>query len=75
LGMRDKNVTGAAFWFGKAALQGISVAMFQLSHLLAKGTGIHANISEAKSWLERAASQGHADSKVALLRLSVTGSL
>jgi len=75
LGMREKNVSGAALWFQKAALQGVDVAMFQLSHLLAKGTGIDANLSAATHWLEQAASHGHQDSKRALIRLSATGSL
>jgi len=74
-GMPEKNVTGAAFWFGKAALQGVDVAMFQLSYLIAEGNGIRANLSEAKNWLEKAASHGHKDSKVALIRLQTTGSL
>mmetsp|Transcript_47515 Transcript_47515/g.91887 ORF Transcript_47515/g.91887 Transcript_47515/m.91887 type:complete len:490 (-) Transcript_47515:191-1660(-) len=75
LGLRDKNFSGAAFWFQKAALQEVDVAMFQLSHLLAKGSGIDANLSAAKHWLEQAASRGHQDSKLALRRLSATGSL
>jgi len=74
LGMREKNISGAALWFQKAALQGVDVAMFQLSHLLAKGSGIDANLSAATHWLEQASSHGHKDSKLALIRLRNTGS-
>lgn len=49
----------AAFWFNRAAEQGLAPAQYRLGTLFEKGLGTPENPTKARTWYERAAGQGN----------------
>lgn len=54
-----ENYTEAAYWYRKAAEQGLSQAQNNLGVMLKDGQGITQNYVEAVQWFKRAAQQGN----------------
>lgn len=50
----------AAYWFSKAADQGMPVSQFNLGIMYQSGMGVNASETEVKKWLQKAAEQGDA---------------
>ena len=53
----------AAQWYFEAARQGHAEAQYSLGILFLTGSGVTQSADEARKWIERAAAQGHPDSK------------
>jgi len=53
----------AAQWYFEAARQGHAEAQYSLGILFLTGSGVQQSDAEARKWIERAATLGHADAK------------
>lgn len=59
----EQNYERAAFWFERAAENGIANASYNLGVLYHQGLGFKADIDKALDWYERAAAQGHPEAQ------------
>ncbi len=62
-GGAPQNYEKAAFWFGKAAGQGIANARYNLGVLYQQGLGVPKNMREAIKWYRAAADLGHPEAR------------
>lgn len=62
-GSVKQNYEKAAFWFGKAARQGISNAQYNLGVLYQQGLGVPRDMKEAIKWYRSAADLGHPEAR------------
>jgi TPR repeat protein len=53
-------------WYREAALLGNAAGQYNYGRLYAEGKGVVQNDTEARSWFEKAAKQGHAQAKARL---------
>ena len=53
----------AAQWYFEAARAGHAEAQYSLGILFLTGSGVQQDAAEARSWIARAAAQGHADAR------------
>lgn len=60
----------AAYWYRKAAEQGIAEAQFSLGSIYRNGRGVPKDEAEAVRWLRMAAEQGLPEAQVALNAIS-----
>ncbi|HET7921162.1 MAG TPA: tetratricopeptide repeat protein [Gammaproteobacteria bacterium] len=67
------NYKEAAFWYKKAALSGISTAMYNLGVLYFNGQGVDKSYSEAHRWFAHAAERGNPYAQLQLGLMSLTG--
>jgi len=65
--------TTAAYWHGKAALQGHTKAQYALARKYANGNGVEEDQAESMHWYRKAAEQGHAEAQYQLARIFETG--
>lgn len=63
---KQKDYKNAAMWYVKAAGHGEPKAQYYLGLMFLAGKGVQKNIEEALKWLDKAASQGLNDAKIAL---------
>lgn len=68
-GVPRKSQTEAVKWYRKAAEQEHPYAQYAMGMCCENGFGIERNLDNAKSWYQKAASQGNENAKKALLRL------
>ncbi|MFG2266425.1 tetratricopeptide repeat protein [Streptomyces sp. NPDC048720] len=61
--------SGAAFWFGKAAVAGSPAGKRSLGHLLADGLGVTQDLAKAERLFQEAADDGDAHARFNLARL------
>ena len=54
----EKNDYQAAYWWHKAALQGVPRAQFNLGMCYIGGKGVKADTKQAAEWIVKAARQG-----------------
>ena len=67
-----KDSVKAAYWWHKAANQGIVEAQFNLGTCYEKGNGVTKDLSEAVKWYKMAAKQGDRDAQKKLKKLGET---
>ena len=53
----------AAYWYEKAATQGLAKAQYNLGYLYANGQGVTQDYKQAVNWYEKSATQGVADAQ------------
>ncbi|MGH1398258.1 MAG: peptidoglycan-binding protein [Alphaproteobacteria bacterium] len=59
----EKNYERAAFWFERAAENGVANAGYNLGVLHHQGLGVDANIEKAMNWYEDAAAKNHPEAQ------------
>ena len=64
-----KDLEKAAYWFRKAAKQGLKEAQYALGACYANGEGVRENLRQAAYWFRKAAAQGSKEAKEALKEL------
>lgn len=62
-GGAPQNYEKAAFWFGKAAGQGVANARYNLGVLYQQGLGVPKDMKEAIKWYRAAADLGHPEAR------------
>ena len=67
-----KNLSKAAYWFEKAALQGPVGAQFMLASMYYYGGGVKKDHSKAAYWFEKAALQDQPDAQYNLAMMYET---
>ncbi|MFO1034024.1 MAG: tetratricopeptide repeat protein [Hyphomicrobiales bacterium] len=51
----------AAYWYGKAAAQGLAPAQYRVATMYERGRGVGKDVKAALGWYERAASLGNVE--------------
>ena len=59
----DKDYPQAAYWFNKAAEQGLAIAQFYLGQMYESGRGVTQDDEQAVEWWKKAAEQGNASAQ------------
>jgi len=70
----QQDLGQAAWWYRKAAEQGLAVAQFSLGAMYFNGEGVPHDDEQAVAWFRKAADQGHAFAQLNLGRMYASAS-